>query len=144
MTDKNSEVSRQLEESFELAMQQYLTTGTFNLEVPKMKDLKDFIGGLANKGEFSIIKGRELDVLFIGIYFVLNGPVGLGKTTQYNNVEGECTVRSRFSTLNKTGWLKFVQSIKNYFEEKEITIQCKMLLECGAYYPNENYPNSRN
>lgn len=98
-------------------------------------ELTSFIQSMTSNPEFQIKKGQEENVLYVGIYNVLNGPVGLNKTTKYPRVNEETSIRNLMEKVNKTGWTKFLNVIKSTLTTNNVDVSCKMMNDYKEYYP---------
>jgi hypothetical protein len=103
------------------------------LLVELLRNLPAILAGLPLEWA-SIPDEHKRQVLTIALHCVLNGPVGVGKTTTFPTVGGQHKITDFVKTSN-SGWKGFCLVVARRVKEMNPAIDCSNRRRYGDYWP---------
>jgi len=98
-----------------------------------LKNLPELLAGLPLVYD-DIPEDRKRTVLIIALHCVLNGPVGVNKSTTFPMVEGLHKIKDFVKTSN-SGWKGFCLVVAARVKAKDPNINCGSKRKGGDYWP---------
>jgi hypothetical protein len=79
----------------------------------------------------------QLKALKMAVHCAINGPVGVGKATNFPGIEGEIKIKENLGSQKVTnnGWKQLVRVVAEAINKKQPQLQCNQRRQKGDLWP---------